>query len=142
MRRLPFVLPVDSHAPHRNGNVGGCVVSLAILESDSIREGLQLVGRIAPVNHRRIVKKVVIAHVVATEVFAELEGVVAMRPGEVVDDLILRDVTALGERSRCGVGTREVIDALILAECLLIVESGGRIRSGELGYVMAERGGE
>ena len=39
-----------------------------------------------------------VAHVVATEIFTELEGVISVRPREVVDELVLGDVAALRER--------------------------------------------
>ena len=38
-----------------------------------------------------------VAHIVAAEVLAKPERVVAMRPGEVVDELVLSDVPPLRE---------------------------------------------
>ena len=70
-----------------------------------------------------------VAHIVAAEVFAELERVVATSPGEVVDELVLRDVTPLRE-GMCGGGVRagEVVLTRILVEDLCIVERSRSLR--------------
>ena len=50
-----------------------------------------------------------VAHVVAAEILAELECVISVRPREVIDELILRDVAALGEAGSAGVRAGEVV---------------------------------
>ena len=50
-----------------------------------------------------------VAHVVATEILAELECVISVRPREVIDELILRDVAALGKAGSAGVRAGEVV---------------------------------
>ena len=79
-----------------------------------------------------------VAYVVTAEVFAELEGVITARPGEVIDELILRDVAALGKARGPRVRAGEVVYAEV-GERLPIVERFSRIRCIENGYVVADR---
>ena len=83
-----------------------------------------------------------VAHIVATEVLTELERVVAVRPGEVIDELVLRDVTALRECMGGIVRIREakVVDARILVKDLSERErSQSRRPLRELRHVVAQR---
>ncbi len=63
-----------------------------------------------------------IADVITTEVLTKLERVVAMRPREVVNELILRNVSALRECIGRTVWAGEVVLPLVLIENLSIVE--------------------
>src|SRR5579872_207700 len=61
-----------------------------------------------------------------------------MRPGEVVDKLVLGDITTLWEAGRRTVGTREVVEAGVFVKNLLIIKEGRRVWRGELSHVMAQ----
>ena len=80
-----------------------------------------------------------VADIVAAEVLAELKRVISVRPREVVDELVLRDVAALRETRSPVVGAGEVVDALILVKRFRVVEGSRRGRCRELSYVVAER---
>ena len=82
-----------------------------------------------------------VAHIVAAEIFAEPERVVAVRPGEVIDELVLRDVAALREGMGGVVRVREaeVVDARILVEGLRKWERSQSRRSlRELRHIVAQ----
>ena len=94
-RRLPLILAVDSNAPHRDWHVARDSAGLSVLVGVAIGKVEQAKIVVAPVDGGVYVEEVVVADVVAAEVLAELEGMVAMRPGEIVDELVLGDVPSL-----------------------------------------------
>ena len=138
MGNLPLVLAIKTNAPQSHGYVAGKIVRLAILVGYAIAKRLKVIRRIAPVNPWRIVKEVVVADIVAAEVLAELERVIAPRPGEVVDDLVLGNVAPLWEAGRPIVRAGEVVYAGILVEGLSIIERSRRRGRGEQCCVVAE----
>src|ERR1700686_591224 len=81
-----------------------------------------------------------VADVIAAEVLAKLEGVVPMRPRKVIDELVLRNVTALREGSCEAIWAGKVVNTRILVEGFLIIKRCGRQGCSELSYVVAEGG--
>ena len=135
MGGFPFVLSITTNAPQGDGNITGQVQTLAILVGLTIRKRLHAVRGIAPVDSRRVKEEVMVADVVAAEVLTKLKGVISVRVREIVDELILRNVTSLRKGRGIRVRTREIIDALIFIEDLGIVESrnrGGRVEDSDV----------
>ena len=136
---LPLVLGIDAEAPQGDRHVAGLVVRLTVAARQTFRKSLQRSAGDAAARaeeHARIVvEEVVVAHVVAAEIAAELEAVLSMVPGVVVDELVLRDITSLGERAhRVERGERHISGkAQAGGKC---VERQGLLLR-ELGHVVA-----
>src|SRR5271154_5501429 len=139
MTDLPFVLPIHAHAPHGYWNIVGHSVGSAILISNSVGEVEQPEVVVTKVNARIHIEEVVIAYVIAAEASAELKGVIAPGHREIIDELILRNVPALGKRScrvKAGKGHRTREDGIERQSLC------GLRTLLKLGHVMASRRGK
>src|SRR6185437_5474536 len=94
----------------------------------------------------KVFGEVVVVDQLAAEVFTELEGVIAMGPGEVVNGFVLGDVAALREAGRTHAGEGESdrtqpADGGMLGGRSVEVEDGAVPEEAGPG-VVGQRGGE
>src|SRR5208283_5208972 len=94
---LPLVHRIDAESPEGHRHVACQEIGLAVLERIAVYHFLKAAGNITKIRTRIFEEEGVVADVVTPEVGAELKAVVPVRPGKVVNELILGDITSLRE---------------------------------------------
>ena len=93
----PLVLRVHAQSPQCDGHVVCLIGRFAVLISEAVGEFLQAAFNVAEVHARSVEREVMVADVVTPEVFAEFQSMTPEGVAEIVDELVLSDVAALGE---------------------------------------------